>query len=69
MRQPHIDGCSRAAFNRFGLRSRAILLEEVWPEMIHVWHSFAEILPEGRRAIEGIATFLQKKVNQRASSA
>ena len=27
---------------------------EVWPEMIHVWQSFASILPEARQAIERV---------------
>ena len=33
---------------------------EVWPEMIHVWHSFAAILAEGREAIAGIGRFLRE---------
>ena len=32
---------------------------EVWPEMIHVWQSFAAILPEARQAIEGIGRFVR----------
>ena len=32
---------------------------EVWPEMIHVWQSFAGILPEGQQAIERIGQFLR----------
>jgi phosphinothricin tripeptide acetyl hydrolase len=32
---------------------------EVWPEMIHVWHSFAAILSEARQAIEGIGKFIR----------
>jgi epsilon-lactone hydrolase len=35
---------------------------EVWPEMIHVWHSFAAILDEGREAIAGIGRFLREHV-------
>ncbi len=35
---------------------------EVWEDMIHVWHTFADNLPEGRRAIEGIAGFLSAKL-------
>jgi len=30
--------------------------------MIHVWQSFAEILPEGRQAIERIGKFIQMRV-------
>jgi acetyl esterase/lipase len=32
---------------------------EVWPEMPHVWHLFAAILPEGREAIEHIGSFIR----------
>lgn len=32
---------------------------EVWPEMIHVWHLFAPILPQAREAIEDIGKFLR----------
>jgi len=35
---------------------------EVWPEMIHVWHSFAGILREGRQAIERIGKFVQTQL-------
>jgi acetyl esterase/lipase len=32
---------------------------EVWPEMIHVWHVFAKLLPEGQQAIDRIGEFVQ----------
>jgi len=32
---------------------------EIWPEMIHVWQSFAFMLPEGREAIEAAGRFLR----------
>jgi monoterpene epsilon-lactone hydrolase len=32
---------------------------EAWPEMIHVWHTFAPILPEARDAIARIGTFVR----------
>jgi epsilon-lactone hydrolase len=35
---------------------------EVWPEMIHVWQTFAAILPEGRQAIEGIGKFVRMQI-------
>jgi acetyl esterase/lipase len=35
---------------------------EVWDDMIHVWHAFADVLPEGAQAIEGIAGFLEKRL-------
>ncbi|MES2303778.1 MAG: alpha/beta hydrolase [Pseudomonadota bacterium] len=31
---------------------------EIWPEMIHVWQSFAFMLPEGAAAVAEIGTFL-----------
>jgi len=30
----------------------------IWPEMIHVWHAFAFMLPEGRAAIAQAGLFL-----------
>jgi len=33
---------------------------EVWPDMIHVWHLFASVLPEGQQAIEGIGKFVRE---------
>lgn len=35
---------------------------EVWDEMIHVWHAFADLLPEGEQALAGIAEFLEKRL-------
>ncbi len=35
---------------------------EVWPRMPHVWHLFAPVLPEARRAIERIGTFLDSRL-------
>ncbi len=31
---------------------------EVWPEMIHVWHVFAKILPEAQQAIDRLGQFV-----------
>lgn len=33
---------------------------EVWDDMIHVWHLFAPILPEGRQAIQQAGDFIKK---------
>jgi acetyl esterase/lipase len=45
------------------LRAAACEVEiEVWPRMPHAWHLYARILPEGRRAIERIGTFLQQRL-------
>jgi epsilon-lactone hydrolase len=31
---------------------------EPWPDMIHVWHAFADILPEARKAISDIGKYI-----------
>jgi monoterpene epsilon-lactone hydrolase len=31
---------------------------EVWDDMVHVWHAFAKILPEGQQAIDKIGKFV-----------
>jgi len=50
---------------RFGEHARAhgvdVSLEE-WEDMIHVWHAFAMMLPEGQRAVERIADFLRERL-------
>ena len=33
---------------------------EPWEDMIHVWHAFAEMLPEGQEAIERIGEFVRR---------
>ena len=33
---------------------------EPWEDMIHVWHSYAHILPEGQQAIDRIGEFIRK---------
>jgi len=38
-----------------------VTLEE-WEEMVHVWHFFAFMLPEGQQAIERIGEFVRGKV-------
>jgi monoterpene epsilon-lactone hydrolase len=40
--------------------------EEVWPEMFHVWHSMAPILPEGQQAIDRIGRFVREHIPARA---
>jgi monoterpene epsilon-lactone hydrolase len=41
---------------------------EVWPQMPHVWHSFAPVLDEGRRAIREAAAFLRRCLVERHGS-
>ncbi len=38
------------------------ILEE-WEEMIHVWHAFAALLPEGQQAIDRIGEFLEERLS------
>jgi acetyl esterase/lipase len=33
---------------------------DVWPGMVHVWHLFASVLEEGRRAIEDVGAFIRQ---------
>lgn len=35
---------------------------EVWDDMIHVWQTFADILPEGRQAIEAIGKYVEARL-------
>ena len=37
----------------------AVVLEP-WEGMIHMWHSFAAMLPEGQQAIDRIGEFVQE---------
>ena len=36
---------------------------EVWDDVFHVWHSFADLLPEARDAIERIGTYVDQKLS------
>ena len=35
---------------------------EVWGEMVHVWHLFADELPQAQRAIERVGEFLRRRL-------
>jgi len=35
---------------------------EAWPDMVHAWHLFAPVLPEGRRAIASIGAFIRRRL-------
>ena len=41
---------------------------QVWPEMIHVWQSFAPMLPEGQQAIDSIGEWVREKLGAVVSS-
>jgi len=38
-----------------------VMLEK-WEDMIHLWHSFAPILPEGQQAIDKIGIFVEQHI-------
>ncbi|MBW8837316.1 MAG: alpha/beta hydrolase fold domain-containing protein, partial [Burkholderia sp.] len=33
---------------------------EIWPRMPHVWHAFAPVMPEAKRAIARIGEFVRR---------
>jgi acetyl esterase/lipase len=37
---------------------------EVWPDMVHVWHALAALIPESRQAIGRIGEFISVGTNQ-----
>jgi acetyl esterase/lipase len=34
---------------------------EPWEDMIHVWHAFAMLLPEGQQAIDRVGAYLASR--------
>lgn len=40
---------------------------EIWPEMIHIWHTFFPILAAGRRAIARGAGYIQRAMSDRSN--
>jgi len=50
---------------RFAERARAAgvpVTLETWQDMIHDWHAFALVLPEGQQAIDRIGAFLRERL-------
>jgi epsilon-lactone hydrolase len=41
---------------------------EVWPDMIHVWHFFAAMLPEGQHAIDRIGEWVKQQLGARVTA-
>ncbi|MDO8614823.1 MAG: alpha/beta hydrolase [Dehalococcoidia bacterium] len=57
---------------RLAQRAQAAGVEvtlEPWEEMIHVWHIFAAMLPEGQQAIDGIGRWVRGRIGSPAVSA
>ena len=51
---------------RVAARAKAAGVEvklEVWDDMIHVWHVFAKLLPEGQQAIDRIGRFVIERTS------
>jgi epsilon-lactone hydrolase len=55
-----LDDSTRLA-ERAKAASVDVLLEP-WDDMIHVWHFFASMLPEGQQAIDRIGEFIRQRV-------
>ena len=56
--------------SRFADRARSARVDvtfEPWEDMIHVWHAYALLLPEGQRAIERVGAFLAGHLQRRAA--
>jgi acetyl esterase/lipase len=50
---------------RFAERAKAAGVDvtlEVWDEMIHVWHVYAEMLPEAQQAVDRIGEWVRARV-------
>jgi phosphinothricin tripeptide acetyl hydrolase len=56
-----LDDAVRAAERARSAGVEATL--RVWPEMIHVWHAFADLLPEGREAVDELAAFFEARLD------
>lgn len=57
--------CLLGDVERFAEKARAAGVDvrfEAWEDMIHVWHAFAELLPEGRQAIARIGEYLEERM-------
>lgn len=42
---------------------------EAWPDMVHAWHLFAPVLPEGRQAIASIGAYIRRRLDSAAGTA
>ncbi len=50
---------------RFAERARAAGVDvtlEIWEDMLHVWHVFADLLPEARQAIDRVGAYLRERL-------
>lgn len=57
-----LDGSLRIAE---GAQKRGVKVDlEVWPDMIHAWHTLAPLVAEGRAAIRRTGEFLKQKLTE-----
>jgi phosphinothricin tripeptide acetyl hydrolase len=50
---------------RFAKRAKAAGVDvtlEIWDDVVHVWHSFADFLPEAREAVAQIGTYVDQQL-------
>jgi phosphinothricin tripeptide acetyl hydrolase len=55
-----LDDATRVAESARAAGTQAEL--RVWQDMFHVWHAFADILPEGQEAVDEMAAFLERRL-------
>jgi acetyl esterase/lipase len=56
---------------RMAVRMRAAGCQvelEIWPRMPHVWHVFVPLIPEARRAIERIGSFVRMRTGYKVAT-
>ncbi len=62
-----LDDATRLAERAKGAGVDVVL--EPWDDMIHMWHMFAAMLPEGQQAIDRIGEFVRTHVGAKAPAA
>jgi len=62
------NGSPSSRTQPLALPSRLAALE-VWPDMIHVWQMFGDVLPEAVDAIAAIRDFVRAHCERRPASA
>ena len=55
-----LDDSTRLAERARSAGVRVVL--EPWEDMIHVWHFFASVLPEGQQALDRVGEFIRERV-------
>ena len=50
------------ALERLAMAAGVDVTTEVWDDMVHVWHWFLPMLDEAQRAVDGIGSFLRRRL-------